>query len=183
MTIMNEPDHSPDIRDVVFALTHSEGDVRARRWEAVCRTWSFENLQLLPLLESHLSQVNLEQANLRRQLVKSALSIMIVEGAVARLLARIAVPVSTQLRLALICDVLSLPRDPGKPSQCATLLAESFPAPQDELALALCKLSRAPKARYRPSPNARELLIALLSNPHPSIAEPLARLAAAAGLG
>ena len=179
---MDHPDPYPDIRYVVFALTHSEGDLRARLWEAVCRSWRFENLQLLPLLESHLAQVNLEQASLRRQLVKSALSIMRIETAVARLLARIAEPVSTQHRLALICDVLSVPRDPGKPSQCAILLAETFPAPQDELGLALCKISKAPKARYRPSPNARELLIALVSNPHQSIAGPLAHLAAAAGV-
>jgi hypothetical protein len=48
--------------------------------------------------------------------------------------------------------------------------------------VALCKVSRAPKARYRLSPNARELLVALVSNPPPSIAGSLAHLAAAAGI-
>jgi hypothetical protein len=179
---MDHPDRPPDIRDIVYALTHAEGDIRAGLWETVCHRWRPENLQLLPLLESHLSQVGLEEASLRRQLVKSAFSIMRVDTAVVRLLARIAQSASTQQRLALICDVMSLARDPGAPSQCAILLAQTFPAPQDELGLALCKVSRALKARYGLSAHARELLITLVSNPPQSIAGPLAHLAAAAGI-
>lgn len=178
----------PPVEDVLFSVTHAEGGVRSYAWSIACRHGYPE---LEPLLELELSQPGLQDENLRQALVKGAFSIIQDELATVRLLARVAATGSIQHRLALVCDLLLMPLDrgdfsiesPAAPRHRAELLAQSLPAPQDELGLALCDLLGAEEVKGRRlSRQALELLATVVSDAPLTIAGALARLAAAAGI-
>jgi hypothetical protein len=180
----------PPVEDVLFSVTYAKGEGRSYAWSVACRHWYPE---LEPLLEFELSQPDLQDANLRQELVTGAFSIIRDELTTVLMLARVAASGSIQHRLALVCDLMSTRLDRGGFStessvarrRHAELLARTLPAPQDELGLALCDSLGAEDIRslgHRLSGGALELLAALVSDAPLSIAGVLGRLAAAVGI-
>lgn len=184
------PDDPPqDLTHVIQVLSRSKGDKRACAWALVtwC-SWTPELVQLIPLLELQLSEVDPDEDMLLRQLMMTAFFITKSDAATVPILARATASASFRLRIALIGDIMLTREHPDfvrldsamTARQCAALLSRTFPPPQDELALVFCESFRVKNFRAHASQlssGARELLDTVVADPPPNIAVDLDRLA------
>jgi hypothetical protein len=181
------------IECITEQLTQMKGDERASLWALITRSkWRDDFTELLPLLESQLLEADPEDKILRQQLLTAAFYLCRDDAPALQFLTRVlAKSNSVYLRFALLHDVLLIPEKPDEPflrstftaRQCAALLARTFPAPENELALAVTEsygsinvLRLAGELSFE----ARELMNKLTALPGPCVATGMVAFLAAA---
>jgi hypothetical protein len=144
-TLFADAHAAPLLDELLCLLEYAEGSAREDAWRAASQHWRSD---LNALLEQELLKPELHSPDLLQQLVDNAVVAAQVEETecVSMMLARVAASSSVERRLQLVYHLMGARvygiRSESDETAAAFLrvvrLAETFPAPQDELARALC---------------------------------------------